>query len=71
MTHALKAWADWYVSCAGGNVPHEAQAAYDAIDEIKRLRSENEKMRSHLIEIRDGEIEETWQCAGIASAALS
>lgn len=48
MTHELKAWADWYVSCAGGNVPNEAQAAYDAIDEIARLTAEVERLRSEI-----------------------
>lgn len=47
MTQILKEWADWYVSCAGGNIPPEAQAAYDAIDEIEALRAANNSVRDY------------------------
>lgn len=33
----LRKWADWYVSCACGNVPDEAAAAYLLIEEFNRI----------------------------------
>lgn len=50
MTKILKEWADWYVSCAGGDIPQEAQAAYDAIGEVEALRAANNSVRDYFAE---------------------
>lgn len=37
LTMSLRSYANWIVSCAGGNVPPEAADAYEAADMIEGL----------------------------------
>ncbi|MBT0780532.1 hypothetical protein [Paracoccus sp. pheM1] len=50
----LRAWADWCVSCACGNVPTESGDAYAVLDQLsasiercERLEAENERLRNN------------------------
>lgn len=46
----LRSHANWYISCALGNVPEEANDELEAADEIARLRSELAKARNAALE---------------------
>lgn len=47
----LKDWADWYVSCACGNIPPEAQAAYAALDRIEALEAEVARFQAEVVRL--------------------
>lgn len=49
----LRAYADWLVSCALGNIPEEAATAYEAVSELERLRRELEEARAENDRMRE------------------
>lgn len=49
----LRAYADWLVSCALGNIPEEAATAYEAVSRISQQDAELERVRRELEEAKE------------------
>jgi len=48
LVERLRSHANWYISCAGGNIPNEAATEIEAADTIERLQKELETAREAL-----------------------
>ena len=51
LVEQLRSHANWYISCAGGNIPNEAATEIEAADAIERLQKELETAREALEDI--------------------
>ena len=53
LVERLRNHANWYISCACGNVPDEAATELEAAAEITRLQAENASLREQVEKARE------------------
>jgi len=53
LVERLRNHANWYISCACGNVPEEAATELEAAAEITRLQAENASLREQVEKARE------------------
>ena len=53
LVERLRSHANWYISCAGGNIPNEAATEIEAADTIERLQKELETAREDAARIAE------------------